>query len=137
MSQPARGPDRTRPTPIPPGAESASAADVDWQTDAKHYEFWVRGDDDGHFTIPNVRPGTYTLHAIADGVLGEFAKTDITVAAGQAARPGSADLDARAPRPADLGHRHSQPQRLGILQGRRLSSTTAWPGVRRSSFPTT
>ena len=56
---------------------------VDWQTDAKHYEFWVRGDAQGHFTIPNVRPGPYTLHAIADGVLGEYAKADVTIAAGQ------------------------------------------------------
>lgn len=57
---------------------------VDWQTDAKNYEFWVRGADDGRFEIPLVRPGTYTLHAIADGVLGEFAKAGITVEAGKA-----------------------------------------------------
>jgi rhamnogalacturonan endolyase len=56
---------------------------VDWQTDAKNYEFWVRGGADGRFEIPSVRPGTYTLHAIADGVLGEFAKAGVTVAAGQ------------------------------------------------------
>ncbi|HKE27762.1 MAG TPA: polysaccharide lyase family protein [Bryobacteraceae bacterium] len=54
-----------------------------WQNDAKHYEFWVRGTADGRFTIPNVRAGKYELHAIADGVLGEFAKADITVAEGQ------------------------------------------------------
>ncbi|HTB63798.1 MAG TPA: polysaccharide lyase family protein, partial [Opitutales bacterium] len=52
--------------------------------DAKHYEFWVHGDDQGHFTIPNVNPGKYTLHAIADGVLGEYAKADVTVEAGKA-----------------------------------------------------
>jgi rhamnogalacturonan endolyase len=56
---------------------------VDWQNDAKHYEFWGRGDNQGHFTIPKVRPGTYTLHAIADGVLGEYAKTNITVDSGK------------------------------------------------------
>jgi rhamnogalacturonan endolyase len=56
---------------------------VDWQNDAKHYEFWVRGDARGNFAIPNIRPGTYTLHAIADGVLGEFTLTNVTVAAGQ------------------------------------------------------
>jgi rhamnogalacturonan endolyase len=53
-----------------------------WQNDAKHYEFWTRGTADGKFTIPNVRPGTYELHAIADGVLGEYAKADVTVGAG-------------------------------------------------------
>jgi rhamnogalacturonan endolyase len=56
---------------------------IGWQQDAKHYEFWVRSGADGKFTIPKVRPGTYTLHAIADGVLGEFARTEVTVKEGQ------------------------------------------------------
>ena len=55
---------------------------VTWQNDAKHYEFWVRGTEDGRFSIPNVRPGTYQLHAVADGVLGEFARAEIKVAEG-------------------------------------------------------
>jgi rhamnogalacturonan endolyase len=64
-------------------AAGNTPADITWMTDAKHYEFWVYGDDNGTFTIPNVRAGKYTLHAIADGVLGEFTKTDITVTPGQ------------------------------------------------------
>jgi rhamnogalacturonan endolyase len=56
---------------------------VDWQRDAKYYEFWVHADDQGRFTIPKVRPGTYTLHAIADSVLGEYARTDISVEPGK------------------------------------------------------
>lgn len=56
---------------------------VDWQMDAKGYQFWVRGDDQGRFKIANIRPGTYTLHAIANGVLGEYSKSDVTVAAGK------------------------------------------------------
>lgn len=56
---------------------------VDWQNDAKYYQFWVRADADGDFRIPNVRPGEYTLHAIADGVLGEFDVSNVTVNAGQ------------------------------------------------------
>ena len=56
---------------------------VDWQNDAKNYEFWVRADDAGNFTIPNVRPGIYSLHAIANGVLGDLTVTNIIVAAGQ------------------------------------------------------
>jgi rhamnogalacturonan endolyase len=55
---------------------------VDWQLDAKHYEFWTRGGDDGRFQIENVRPGIYTLHALADGVLGEFSQSNIVVRAG-------------------------------------------------------
>jgi rhamnogalacturonan endolyase len=54
-----------------------------WQNDAKHYEFWTRGEANGQFAIHNVRPGRYELHAIADGVLGEYAKADITVASGE------------------------------------------------------
>jgi rhamnogalacturonan endolyase len=55
----------------------------DYKHDAKHYQFWNDGGEDGRFTITNVRPGTYTLHAWADGVLGDFAKTEITVEAGK------------------------------------------------------
>ena len=50
-----------------------------WQNDAKHYQFWKSGKADGTFTILNVRPGDYELHAIADGVFGEFAKAGIKV----------------------------------------------------------
>ncbi|HEY2586155.1 MAG TPA: polysaccharide lyase family protein [Tepidisphaeraceae bacterium] len=71
---------------------------VDWQRDAKHYEFWARGDDEGRFTIPAVRPGTYTLHAIATGVLGEFSQANVTVKAGE---------------PLDLGRLEWKPVRYG------------------------
>lgn len=64
---------------------------VDWQLDGKYYEFWARGDAQGCFTIPHVRPGRYTLHAIADGVLGEYARADITVAAGELLDLGALD----------------------------------------------
>jgi rhamnogalacturonan endolyase len=62
------------------GAQST----VGWQLDAKYYQFWVRASEDGTFSIPNVRPGKWTLHAFADGVLGEFAKTDIVMEPGKA-----------------------------------------------------
>ena len=64
---------------------------VDWQTDAKNYEFWVRADDAGNFEIPNVRPGLYSLHAIADGVLGDLTVTNITVASGKTLTLGKID----------------------------------------------
>ena len=54
-----------------------------WIHDAKYYQFWNDGSEDGKFTIANVRPGKYTLHAFADGVLGDFAQTNITVEAGK------------------------------------------------------
>jgi rhamnogalacturonan endolyase len=65
------------------GLAHPDAPPMTWQNDAKHYEFWVRGTADGRFSIPKVRPGTYELHAISDGVLGEFAKESITVGEGQ------------------------------------------------------
>jgi rhamnogalacturonan endolyase len=71
---------------------------VDWQNDAKYYQFWVRGDASGRFTIPNVRPGTYTLHAIAGGVLGEFTMTNVIVTTGK---------------PLNLGKLNWQPVRHG------------------------
>jgi rhamnogalacturonan endolyase len=55
---------------------------VTWQHDGNYYEFWNQGDEGGNFKIANVRPGKYTLHAFADGVLGEYARTDIIVEAG-------------------------------------------------------
>lgn len=60
-----------------------SDADGGWQTDAKNYQFWVRASADGAFTIPDVRPGTYELHALADGVLGEYAGQKLMLTAGQ------------------------------------------------------
>lgn len=62
---------------------------VDWQVDARNYQFWVRASEDGDFSIPNIRPGNYTLHAIADGVLGEFVLSNVTVNAGQKLSLGS------------------------------------------------
>jgi rhamnogalacturonan endolyase len=80
------------------GLAAPAQGNVDWQNDAKHYEFWARGAADGTFSIPNVRPGQYTLYAIADGVLGEYAKTNVTVESGK---------------PLDLGTLQWQPVRLG------------------------
>ena len=62
---------------------------VDWQHDGKFYQYWTRGDSAGNFTIKDVRPGTYTLHAFADGVLGEYAKADVTIATGKPLALGS------------------------------------------------
>jgi rhamnogalacturonan endolyase len=71
---------------------------VDWQNDAKHYQFWVLGGAEGRFAIPNIRPGTYTMHAIADGVLGELVMTNVLIASGQT---------------LDLGKLNWQPVRFG------------------------
>lgn len=64
-------------------ADPAAAREVEWQLDAKFYQFWTRGEENGSFSIPHVRPGKYTLRAVSDGVLGEFTEADITVEAGK------------------------------------------------------
>ena len=64
---------------------------VDWQRDARFYQFWVQADAQGHFSIPNVRPGKYTLHAISEGVLGEFALTNLFISAGEERSLGTLD----------------------------------------------
>jgi rhamnogalacturonan endolyase len=56
---------------------------IEWQRDAKFYQFWTRADASGNFEIRNIRPGAYTLHAFGDGVMGEFAMTNVVVAAGE------------------------------------------------------
>jgi Polysaccharide lyase family 4, domain III/Polysaccharide lyase family 4, domain II/Rhamnogalacturonate lyase family len=52
-----------------------------WQFDSKHYQYWVHADADGNFSIPDVRPGTYTLYAFTTGAVGEFSKTNTAVKA--------------------------------------------------------
>ena len=61
---------------------------VDWQHDGKYYQYWARGDAKGGFALADVRPGTYTLHAFADGVLGEYAQAEVTIAAGKVLQAG-------------------------------------------------
>jgi rhamnogalacturonan endolyase len=65
------------------GLAYPDSSEVTWQNGAGHYEFWVRGNADGSFEIPKVRPGVYELHAIADGILGEFLAADIKVEGGK------------------------------------------------------
>jgi rhamnogalacturonan endolyase len=65
---------------------------VTWPHDGEHYQFWTEGTDDGRFTIANVRPGTYTLRAFANGVLGEYNRTaQVTVEAGKTVDLGKLD----------------------------------------------
>jgi rhamnogalacturonan endolyase len=62
---------------------AGNGATVTWAHDGNYYQFWTDGTEDGRFAISNVRPGSYTLHAFADGVLGEYARANITVEAGK------------------------------------------------------
>jgi rhamnogalacturonan endolyase len=73
--------------PVVPGVQNAN-----------FYQFWNDGAEDGSFTLTNVRAGNYTLHAMADGVLGDLAQANITVEAGK---------------PLDLGKLDWKPVRYG------------------------
>jgi rhamnogalacturonan endolyase len=74
-------PDYTVTTSRP--SDTNAPSNITWQTDSKHYEFWVHADETGAFSIQAVRAGMYTLHAIADGVLGEYAQANVTIEAGK------------------------------------------------------
>lgn len=52
-----------------------------WQFDSKRYQYWTRAASDGSFTIPHVRPGSYTLYSFTAGAVGEFQHPGVTVAA--------------------------------------------------------
>jgi rhamnogalacturonan endolyase len=54
-----------------------------WQFESNHYQYWVKAGPHGEFTIPDVRPGTYTLSAFTAGAVGEFTLPHVTVEAGK------------------------------------------------------
>jgi rhamnogalacturonan endolyase len=65
-------------------AGAATQREVNWQTDGKYYQSWgIFDGTTGVFSIDDVRPGNYTLHAFADGILGEFAQADVTIEKGK------------------------------------------------------
>jgi len=67
----------------PSGPGRGNTGPGSWLHDARFYQFFDDGAEDGKFTLTKIRPGTYTLHAWADGVLGEFARTNVTIESGK------------------------------------------------------
>ena len=51
----------------------------DWQAQGRGYLFWTRADAAGRFTIPKVRPGTYSLYACVPGFSGQMELAQVTV----------------------------------------------------------
>ncbi|GAB2219681.1 hypothetical protein Droror1_Dr00007318 [Drosera rotundifolia] len=43
-----------------------------WQRESKGYQFWTRADNDGYFTINNIRSGKYNLYAWVPGFIGDY-----------------------------------------------------------------
>jgi rhamnogalacturonan endolyase len=79
---------------LPEGAERPLAIlsqnGVDYQDnvfDTKAYQYWTEIDAEGYATIPMVRPGTYRLTVIADGVFGDYIKDNVEVSAPSGDQP--------------------------------------------------
>ncbi|WP_345715176.1 polysaccharide lyase family protein [Luteolibacter yonseiensis] len=64
------------------GREGWGREMIGWQRDGKYYQYWVRAQPDGSFSLTGIRPGNYVLHAFADGVMGEFLRKDVEVKSG-------------------------------------------------------
>ncbi|CAN4092305.1 unnamed protein product [Withania somnifera] len=43
-----------------------------WQRECKDYQFWVTSDNNGYFSINNIRPGDYNLYAWVPGFIGDY-----------------------------------------------------------------
>ncbi|MED6216759.1 hypothetical protein PIB30_010789 [Stylosanthes scabra] len=48
-----------------------------WQRECKHYQFWTRADENGFFTIRNIRAGDYNLYAWVPGFVGDYKLGDL------------------------------------------------------------
>ena len=64
------------------GVTNLADGKTNFQLECKDYQYWTKTDSAGNFTITNVRPGTYSLFAFIDGVVGEYRQDKITVNAG-------------------------------------------------------
>ncbi|GAA4812445.1 polysaccharide lyase family protein [Streptomyces ziwulingensis] len=61
--------------------QTATLDGDDWQHNGNGYVYSAKIGADGRFTLPAVRPGTYTLAAFCAGVLGEYRRPGIKVPA--------------------------------------------------------
>ncbi|KAJ0086597.1 hypothetical protein Patl1_08700 [Pistacia atlantica] len=43
-----------------------------WQRECKDYQFWTRADENGFFSINNIRAGDYNLYAWVPGFIGDY-----------------------------------------------------------------
>lgn len=76
--------------PLKPAVSSAGAwvglsqpkPGGNWQNESNHYQYWTKADASGSFSIPHIRPGTYTLSAFNNGAIGEFTQTNVTIESG-------------------------------------------------------
>ncbi|XP_073294232.1 uncharacterized protein [Primulina huaijiensis] len=54
-----------------------------WQRECKDYQFWTRADENGYFSINNIRTGDYNLYAWVPGFIGDYRNgSSITITPG-------------------------------------------------------
>lgn len=56
----------------PPGENGS------WQRECKDYQFWVKADEEGYFSITSIRTGDYNLYAWVPGFIGDY-RSDIAI----------------------------------------------------------
>ena len=64
------------------GLTSLADGATNFQYECKDYQYWVKSDSNGNFSIPNIRPGTYSFFAYVDGAVGEYRQDNVVVTAG-------------------------------------------------------
>jgi rhamnogalacturonan endolyase len=77
--------------PLKPAVSSAGAwvglsqppPGGNFQHESNHYQYWTKADPQGRFEIRHARPGTYTLSAFTNGVVGEFERREVAIKAGE------------------------------------------------------
>ena len=71
------------------GLAASEAEAGNWQFQGKAYQYWSIADAEGRFEIKGARPGRYTLYAYNDGVVGEYSKDGVEIAAGASGDAGT------------------------------------------------
>ncbi|XAR62059.1 Rhamnogalacturonan endolyase [Bertholletia excelsa] len=49
-----------------------------WQRECKGYQFWTKADQEGYFSITNVRAGNYNIYASVPGFIGDY-RCDVNI----------------------------------------------------------
>ncbi|XP_076926988.1 uncharacterized protein LOC143590371 [Bidens hawaiensis] len=54
-----------------------------WERENKGYQFWSKTDEQGHFSVEHILPGTYNIYAWVQGFIGDYKNpTTITITSG-------------------------------------------------------
>ena len=120
---------------------STTSATYDFQKWMKPYQFWVKTDSNGDFTIPNAIAGTnYTLYAFGPGVAGTFMSQNqtggnpptwiifhppISVSQSPAARP-TTSAASLGPRPVSVRRCLKSATRTAKATSSAMATTTGW-----------